>query len=371
MVLDEPDLTLPELQRRKPEVKKRLLGEISVGINTLLQASHNSVDGKASFRLPGGGHVRLTARKGGGPPDFALSEYGMSSSTSYEAPAAIAGQQAVRVEDIDGTGPMILGTAPLPLALRGIWWVTSPSSSSSLLLSFGGPNNDGNGCSLGYISGGKNSYKIRAEGDRVISTSEPSGMDKIVEAGDKVYYFEFDSAESPTFGRVDIVFEGLGAGMPSQWPQRVMSSEMHLLADGDADYPGSLVWLRNTTIWGLNPMSDTKIVQVIDGTGRKLEPAWSKFLNAEKNPDNRDYAGWMFYKSITPATSPWEIAVIEELMQRVRVHAVLILAGLLVLLCCCCTAGFYGCTSLIRTARSCDMWHRKKRELKKQNIWIH
>jgi hypothetical protein len=367
--LDEPELPLPEQRGKKLQEKSRLLGEISVGIGTLRQASHRSADGKASFKLPGGGHVRLTATQGGVPPTFALADYGVSPSTSYEMVAPIAAQQAVRVEDVNGVGPMILGTAPLPSALQGIWWVTGQSSGSSLL-SFGGPNNDGNGCSLGYISGEKNSYKIRAEGDRVISTSEPSGLDKIVETGDKVYRFEFDDPVNPTFGQIHMLLEGLAIG--TNWSDHVMNSQMHLLPDGDVEYPGSLVWLRNTTVWGANLVRDTKLVQVMDGTGEKIEPAWSKFVAAEKDPDNRDYAGWTFYKSVSPVASPWAVAVSEEVQQRVRVHGILIMVALLFLAGGCCAACAYGCIQLHRrTNWLLKVWHKDKLKTLKQNYyWI-
>jgi len=376
--LDEPELSLPDLHGRRlqgvgasrQQSAGRLLGEVSVGISTLRQASRNSVDGKASFKLPGGGHVRITATRGGVAPTFALADYGMSPSTSYEAFDPIAGQQAVRVEDISGAGPMILGTAPLPLALQGIWWVNDQSSSSSLL-SFGGPNNDGNGCSLGYISSDKNSYKIRAEGDRVISSSEPSGLDKVMEAGDKVYYFEFDNAESPTSGQMYMLFEGLGIGTKEKWTEHVMNSQMRLLDEGDVEYPGSLVWLRNTTLWGINVVRDTKLVQVIDGAGEKIEPAWSKFVASEKDPSNRDYPGWMFYKSVSPVSSPWAIAVTEELSQRVMLHSILIMVGLFALAGGCCAACAYGCVRLHRTLRLLDVWHHDKRQKIQQSYYIH
>lgn len=237
--------------------------------------------------------------------------------------------------------------------------------------SFGGPNNDGNGCSLGYISGDKNSYKIRAEGDRVVSSNGLSGLDKIVETSDKIYYFEFDDAASPTFGQVYTLFEGLGIGANEKWSTNVVNSQMHLLPDGDVDYPGSLVWLRNTSIWDVS-VRDVKLVQVIDGAGEKIEQAWSKFVASEKDPATKDYPGWMFFKSVVPLSSPWAISVTDELVQRVRVHVILIMMGVLVLAGGCCTAGAYGCLKLHkRSARLLDEWHHDKRQTLKQSYWIN
>jgi len=367
--LADAEPSLPELRGKNLTGERRLLGEFSVGIGTLRQASRNSVDGKASFKLPGGGHLRLTATRGGSPPNFGLAEYGMSPSISYETSAPITSQQAVRVEDMLGAGPMILGTAPLPIALQGIWWFAGQTSGSALL-SFGGSNNDGSGCSLGYLTGEKNSYKIRAEGDRVVSSSEPSGLDKVMETGDKVYYYEFNNAANPTLGQIYTYFDGLG-GAQEGAKSAMMKSTMQLQPNGDLEYPGSLVWLKNTTVLGIN-VKDTKIVQVIDGAGEKIEPAWSKFVASEKDPENRNYPGWMFYKSVTPSSSPWAIAVTEELLQRVRVHVILIMAGLLAFVCSCFAASAYGCVRVHRTSRSLrEGWNHDKRQNLKQAYWIH
>lgn len=371
--IDEPELSLPELRIRGQKLpgKRRLVGEFSVGVGTLHQASGNSVDGKASFKLPGGGHLQLTAARGGAVPNFALAAYGLSPSVSYETADPIPAQQAVRIEDITGIGPMIVGTAPLPIALQGIWWVSGQSSGPSLL-SFGGPNNDGNGCSLGYISGDRNSYKIRSEGDGVVATSEPSGLDKLMEAGDKTYYFEFDDAADPTFGQVYTLFEGFGIGKEEMFPEQVVNSQMHLLPEGDVEYPGSLVWLRNTTIWNLEVLGDTKMVQVVDGAGEKIEPAWSKFVAAEKDPDMRQYPGWIFYKSVKTVSSPWAVAVTEELLQRVQLHMLLIIVGMFVLASCCCGTCAYCAFRMHRTVRQTLTGRYERRLTLKQNYyWIH
>lgn len=105
--------------------------------------------------------------------------------------------------------------------------------------------------------------------------------------------------------------------------------------------------------------------------GKKIEPAWSKFVRGEKNPDNRDYAGWMFYNSVSTTSSPWAVAVIEELMQHVRVHVIFIMAGLLLLASSLFTVFSYVCIRLFRMYQASKRRQQEKRQAIKHNIWIH
>lgn len=346
----------------------RLLGEVSVAIGTLRKVSQHTSSGRASFKLPGGGDVQLSAFRG----QFALSDLGISPASSYETSAPIGGQQSVRLEDMDGHGPLILGTAPLPFGLQGIWWFGGQTSSSSLL-SFGGPNNDGNGFSLGYLDGPKNTYKIRAEGDRVAMSPQPSGLKKIVdEFGDKIYSFEFNDRVDPTAAHVRVSFDGLDGDVQGKWSERIMNFDMQLMPHGHPEYPGSLVWSRNTSMW----MDDYKFVQVMNGRGEKIEPAWSKFVAYEKDPKNRDYPGWMFYKSAVIAESPWEAMVNKEVAQRVRVHAILIIVCVVVVLLVGIVGSIFGIVRLQRTVRAMDFWQyykdlTKRRHAFKQSYWIN
>jgi hypothetical protein len=269
---------------------------------------------------------------------------------------------------------MILGTAPLPVALQGIWWFGGQSSSSSLL-SFGGPNNDGNGFSLGYLDGPKNTYKIRAEGDRVAMSPQPSGLKKIVdEIGDKVYDFEFNDHVDPTAVHIHISFEGVDAEVQSRWPERMLNVDMQLMPHGHPEYPGSLVWSRNTSFW---MDDDYNLIQVMNGKGEKIEPAWSSFVSYEKNPNNRDYPGWMFYKTaVASEETPWESRVNKAVVQRVRLHAMLIIASAVVVLVACVAACVLGTMRLQRTVRAMDFWQRAKdyarrRHAFKQSYWIN
>jgi len=365
---DEVEFSSSFLQGRKSMETSRLLGEVTIAIGTLRKVSQHTSSGRASFKLPGGGDVQLSAFRG----QFALSDLGILPTSNYETSAPIGGQQSVRLEDMDFSGPMILGTSPLPFGLQGIWWFGGQTSASSLL-SFGGPNNDGNGFSLGYLDGPKNTYKIRAEGDRVAMSPQPSGLKKIVdEIGDKVYSFEFNDRVDPTAAHVRVSFEGLDGEVQGKWPERIMNFDMQLMPKGNPEYPGSLVWSRNSSIW----MDDYKFVQVMNGRGEKIEPAWSSFVLYEKDPKNRDYPGWMFYKSAVVAESPWEAMVTKEVVQRVRVQTIFLIVCVVVVL----IAGVVGCVlgavRLQQTVRSMDFWQytkdlAKRRHAFKQSYWIN
>merc|ERR1719195_701918 len=88
---------------------------------------------------------------------------------SFEAMAPL---RSLTLDQLETEMPIIVGKAPLPKQLRGVFWVGNQSRSSALC-SFGGPNNDkvldgGNTCSSGKI-GKDNKYCIRVSGDRVWS----------------------------------------------------------------------------------------------------------------------------------------------------------------------------------------------------------
>ena len=66
-------------------------------------------------------------------------------------------------KDVQGDFPLRVGRAPLPVELRGVFWL-SDQGDGSALATFGGPSNDGGGCSTGELLGCR--YKIRCGGDR-------------------------------------------------------------------------------------------------------------------------------------------------------------------------------------------------------------
>lgn len=61
----------------------------------------------------------------------------------------------------------------------------------------------------------------------------------------------------------------------------MLKIKMDLVTDPDdpyqVQYPGSAVWVRKTSYWGGLFSTQYPSVQVIDGLGLPIEPAWSEF----------------------------------------------------------------------------------------------
>lgn len=283
----------------------------TANVSTLLAAQERSESDRFTLSLRGVGHLQLSAHRG-----QVLHEHGLSASAGYESLQPIAPQRAVRVEDITGEGPLWVGRAPLPKSLQGLWWLTGQRSSSALV-TFGGPNNDGDGCSNGYLKGDKHTYTIRTEGDRVFTTAQASAIDRLAEGFDMMYYFEFNDAVEPTLGQI-YVHSGLGIGLSGQFSQHLLNFQMHLYPHSLPEFPGSLVWLRNSSVLHFNAGEDYNLVQVMDGSGKRLEPAWSKFVRYQNSSITGDFPGWIFYKSLEPSPSPGSEEVVQRLQEGIR-----------------------------------------------------
>lgn len=207
--------------------------------------------------------------------------------------------KTVKVADVTGQGPFVLGKAPLPPQLRGLYWL-SDQEWGSALVSFG-QSRDGGLVSTGMLtSDGK--YRIRNAGDRTWSyaTEKPLSSGK---RSDFTYEFDFNSAENPTSCRIYALISGLGLEGVSIMPSWLMGFEMHLMQDGHTEYPGSVVWRRDS-YW--LPTTENKelvsaryyVVQVINEAGDKLEPAWSKFVEYQNDPKNGSDPGVLHYAEI-------------------------------------------------------------------------
>lgn len=253
------------------------------------------IDVKLS-RVKGGETGNGTLSVSAGLPKM-LQDLNVKPSGFFDAVGPIGAVKSVDIKDIDmksfsaGTGPLRLGTGPgLPAALTGIFWLTKQGPSSALA-SFGGPSGDGGGCSAGQMVG--NRLKVRVAGDRTWSFAENGKSNTLVEALDLVYHFVFDDAVNPT--RCQIYPEGrnLGFTLTADW---LLDFDMELLKDGDKEFPGSVVWKRISSVLGREATSaEYALVQVIDGQGQPIEPAWTKFVEYQNSAEAGSSPGKIFY----------------------------------------------------------------------------
>lgn len=259
-----------------------------------------------------GGTIQIAFYKG-------LERLGFTESINYEKASPIAATQVVKVRDVDGYGPMVVGVAPLPENIQGLWWLTNQGASSALV-SFGGPNFDGAGCSTGLLDP-YGRTRVRVEGERSFSTAQRDYADLGLEAFDGVYDFYFntnDTHSNPTFAHIAASningFPFTGSG------DFFANFSMTFLPEGRPEYAGSKVWLRQTSFMGINAGEDYLLVQVVDGNRQKIEPAWSKFQAYLNSTETGWSPGWMWYPSNFPSPSVGAPAELEKGKRRFRMR---------------------------------------------------
>lgn len=183
--------------------------------------------------------------------------------------------------------PLIVGKAPLPPQLRGVFWLTEQENSSALM-SFGGPNSDGCGASTGKLEiDGK--YKIYCAGDRIWSVHEPDAWvgphGFWTRCAGYYYNFKFDDSEDPQCAQIWPTLENLCCYFV---PSCCLKFEMHL-STTEPEYPGSYVWKRVSYQCGkVLEEAAYDLVQVIDENGKRIEPAFSlceEYMKDEKHYD--------------------------------------------------------------------------------------
>mmetsp|Transcript_89545 Transcript_89545/g.191882 ORF Transcript_89545/g.191882 Transcript_89545/m.191882 type:complete len:374 (-) Transcript_89545:42-1163(-) len=221
-----------------------------------------------------------------------LASQGITPSGFFEKMAPMGQMKSVRVEDITSAGPLTLGTAPLPEVMQGIFWLTAQGRSSALA-SFGGPTRDGGGCSPGQLADGR--YDVRVAGDRVWAFADPEYLSwKFVEAVDLVYHFIFDDTLSPKKVQIYPEARVLDVTLTAEW---LLDFEGDLAEGGDERWPGSVVWKRPSKVLG-KEVSAYDLVQVMNGNGERIEPAWSDFVKYQNSEEAGNRPGEVFYHEI-------------------------------------------------------------------------
>lgn len=255
-----------------------------IGECTILTAKLPAKMGKIDVSLgPAQGFVTLS----GGHPDE-LQASGLRPNARFPTISPPGQRKACMAKDVGKDGPMLIGKAPMPKALRGLFWLTNQGAAGSVLASFGGPSNDGGGCSTGQLLDKR--YKIRCAGDRTWADANDSLGDDLY---DLMYHFVFDDAANPTRAAIYPQFFRM---VPALTSQDILDFEMELLPS--EDFPKSVVWLRKSSLLGVEGESVRyQLVQILDEHGARIEPAFGKFVQEQENKQGGE-PGKLWYRQI-------------------------------------------------------------------------
>lgn len=186
------------------------------------------------------------------------------------------------IDNVTGAGPLKPATAPLPAALRGVFWLTKQKTSSALMTFASNANADGAWCSYGKLI--LNKVRVRVTGDSTWAFASNASSGYEAAGGlDLVYDFTFDSATSPQHASIFPVITEFGSAGTSLSKQSwLLSFEMEKFSAREASavgFPGSIVWNRRSYMAGIETKSKQYyLVQVVDESGKRIEPAWSQFV---------------------------------------------------------------------------------------------
>lgn len=203
----------------------------------------------------------------------------------------------VDVDDIDASGPVYVGKAPLPKRLQGVFWYVDDGGDA--LVSLGGPEggDDSVECNNGKLSedterNGENKYCT------TVSTVRPGGWmfqaqgtpwpfgGKFPTAADELYLtcgmkwkFCTNSMDEPTkLEAIPISQRGL--------PCINVFAMTSTTGEYKGTKDGGEFWRVTTTALGI-PMppfipGNFDMVQVMDANGKRIQPAWDNFAAENK-----------------------------------------------------------------------------------------
>lgn len=199
------------------------------------------------------------------------------------------------VANINSSGPVFIGKAPLPEKIQGVFWLVDDGGDA--VVSFGAPAGGGSGeCSNGKLTkqAGSDSYcssisTVRPGGWIFQGIATPPGISggKFPSSADSFYrtcgtkwQFCFDSDTNPTsFDAKALATRGLPC------------VNVFSLATTTGEYKGvksgGHYWRVTTKAMGVIPLpswcpGNFDMIQVMDGNGDKVQPAWDMFAKANK-----------------------------------------------------------------------------------------
>lgn len=208
-----------------------------------------------------------------------------TSSMDMMCPQSKMAEKSAQCASVDGSGPLSVGTASmgLPPSMQGIFWLTEQGDSSALM-SFA-TSNDGDDLSkLDMESADGYGIKIRVGGDRVWSFHDKATSWGLVEVLDLVYKFRFEKANGARatipdeISAAQIIPSGENLNGFDLTATNILNFRAELLAAGSHEkYKNSVVWGRPSRVFGVSG-GYYDLVQVIDGNGNKLQPAFNDWV---------------------------------------------------------------------------------------------
>lgn len=261
---------------KDPEIHIRLYDKDFVGDHSFLAEASATISELPANKVGKEIHfkgIEASVFVSAGEVDL-LKKLEVKPSSLFEGLQPVGELKSVKVADITGDFPFIIGKAPLPPVLRGLYWLDGVPTQSALV-SFGGPNRDGASCSTGTLRGTE--YTIRVLGDRVWSSGQKLEFE-LLDPFDIIYYFIFDNAENPTQMQIIPEVHSLGWKVDKTW---LVDFDATMELKGDPEFPGSDVWTRHSSMLGVN-LPTYRLVKVMDEHGKRIEPAWSKFAEWTK-----------------------------------------------------------------------------------------
>jgi len=134
---------------------------------------------------------------------------------------------------------------------------------------------------------------LSAGGDRVWAFAD-KGVSNLVERLDLIYHFIFDDNENPKHCQIYPDARNLGVTLTWTW---LLDFKLEIAAGGDEQFPGSVIGKRHSYAFG-KLINEYALVQVINGAGERIEPAWSKFVEYQKSKAAGETPGEIFYHEI-------------------------------------------------------------------------
>jgi len=184
-----------------------------------------------------------------------------------------------------------------PPQLQGVFWTQQEFTPDeldffglvprSLLASFA-KTRHGGGVQTGELRTDSNGYEyvVRPVGDHTWSTNEKA-PNVYLSGGDVLYLFDLvdgtldDPLHFNIVPNIKLWFDCLRFSL-GRAASPLFRFEQILITDPESPhrkrYPGSVVWLRRNLFFGISTEQQEYLnVQIVDGEGNTIEPAWSEF----------------------------------------------------------------------------------------------